>query len=152
MDSKTIKHIDNKMTRHDKILNDLNTVKTISKNDKLIIKNDEIIIHPYSSTRSLIRWWNNYSRADSIEFLNNLYDNISLYIIELSSISIKTDPSVKKRQRRRKNRAANRKKTSLIQTCKDSKAGLLHLIITYKDDEKFTDFVNRLFSIIDKFD
>ena len=74
MDTNTSKQRDKIMARHEKILNDLNTIKTIGKNDKLIIKEDEIIIQPYSSTRSFVRWWNNYSRVDSINFLENLYD------------------------------------------------------------------------------
>jgi len=146
------KQRDQIMTRHKKILNDLKTINTIDKNDKLIIEEDEIIIHPYSSTRSFVRWWNNYSRVESINFLKNLYDSISLYIIDLTSISIKTDINMKKRKHRKLKREANKNKIELIKACKESKQGLLHLIITYKDDEAFRYSVNNIFSIIDKLD
>ena len=143
---------DDILKKYNSILINLNIVASINKNDKLYIHNSELVRHPYSSTRVFTRWWNNYNRKDCIKFINELYEDISSLIIALLSISIKTDATIKKRHHRKIKKKARARKVKLIASCKNTKRGLLHLMITYKDDPDFSDFINKILGIIDKMD
>ena len=143
----TVDKVDNPLKKFDSVLVNLNTLSSINKNDKLYIKNSALVIQPYSSTRAFTRWWNSYNRRDSIKFIEELYKDLSLLITFFTSTSI-IDQNMKKIQYRRLKRRNKDKKNKLIQAAKDTKQGLLHLMVTYKNDQNFTDFVNKHLSII----
>ena len=138
--------------KHDSVLENLSTISAISKNDKLFINESKLVIQPYSSTRSFVRWWNKYNRNDCMDFIGELYNSLSSLNIQLTTLSANLNSNVKKRKRNKIRRANYSRKLELSKKCKDTKAGLLHLMITYKNDQKFVDFINKILNIIDKMD
>ena len=133
------------------ILN-LSTISNINKNDKLFISDSKLVIQPYSSTRSFVRWWNKYNRNDCMDFIRELYKNISSLNIQLVTLTRNLNSNVKKRKRNKVRRANYSRKLELINKCKDTKEGLRNLMMTYKNDSKFVDFINNILKIIDKMD
>ena len=151
---------DDMREKYDFVLVNLQTIASIEPNDKLYIKEDNLCHHPYSSTRSINRWWNNYNRSDCKKFINELYTvTLSDVIISITPLKFIDKPNMKKgKHRRRKKRnilkySINKKLMELlIKTCKNSKEGLLHLMMTYSGDIEFSNFINNILSIIDKMD
>ena len=130
--------------RYNSVLENLSIISDISKNDKLFINESKLVIQPYSSTRSFVRWWNKYNRNDCMDFIEELYNSISSLNIQLVSLSRNVTSNIKKRKRNKVRRANYSRKLELLNKCKDTKSGLLHLMITYKNDQNFVDFINKI--------
>ena len=143
---------DDILNKYDSVLAILNIIKSIDINEKLYIEDAKLCRHPYSSTRALTRWWNNYNRSDCQKFITEVYEEISEIIILMTSISTKTDLNVKKRRHKKIKKAYKKRKDTLIAACGESKKGLLHLMMTYNKDANFSEFINNILSIIDKMD
>ena len=64
----------------EKILLDLEVIKQICENDKLSVNiipgNIILSVDTTSYVSSITRWWNNYNRESSIDYLEKLIDNI----------------------------------------------------------------------------
>tara|TARA_B110000971_G_scaffold158935_1_gene162391 strand:- start:1454 stop:1918 length:465 start_codon:yes stop_codon:yes gene_type:complete len=141
--------------RYNSVLENLSTISDISKDDKLFIHKSKLIIQPYSSTRSFVRWWNKYNRNDCVDFIEELYTNISslnIQLVSLVSLSKKVTSNNKKKKRNKIRQANYYRKLELLNKCKDTKSGLRHLMITYKNDQKFVDSINTVLNMIDKMD
>ena len=143
---------DDILKKYDLVLVNLDIIARIIVSDKLYVDNSKLVLQPYSSTRSITRWWNNYNRADCIKFIKELYEDISSLIILLISISTRTDVTVKKRQHKKIKKKYKRQKAQLIAACRNTKQGLLHLMITYKDDSGVGDSINKILAIVNKMD
>ena len=138
--------------KYNSITKNLSIISNIQQNDKLYIQDSTLAIQPYSSTRYLVRWWNKYNRQECMKFITELYNQLSSLNNQLVSLATTYNKAVKKRKHRRIKKKYLIKKAKLLNLCKDTKKGLLHLMITYKNDKKVTDFVNYILSIIDKMD
>ena len=132
------------------LIANLTTIASIKNNDKLYIDEQKIVIQPYYSTRGFIRWWNNYNRLDSINFINKLYNQISSTIIILTSISNKHNPDIKKRNHKKIKKKYRNIRNKLIKSCTSSTRGLMHLMITYQDDAELAATINNILILIDK--
>ena len=142
---------DDILKRYNVILENFSTISRIYKNDKLFINDNKLVIQPYSPTRSVIRWWNNYSREDCKIFIENLFNEmLSIHSI-LISLSSTFNKNIKKKNHRSKKKKNLEKQKKLLEECTKTRIGLLHLMVTYKDDENFTDFINKILGIIKKF-
>lgn len=138
------------LNKYDSVLVNLNIIASIDTNDKLYIEDAKLCRHPYSSTRSITRWWNNYNREDCKKFITELYKEVSNIIILITSI---VNKNIGSKHTRNKIKKGNKKrKRLLISTCQESKKGLLHLMMTYNNDPEFSKFINNTLHIIDKMD
>ena len=146
--------------KYDFVLVNLKTIASIETNDKLYIKDNNLCLHSYSSTRAINRWWNNYNRLDCKKFINDLYTDLSAVIISIRSPKLNNcNPNMKKGKHRRKRKRKILRETinikrrkHLLTVCKKSKEGLLHLMMTYSGDADFSNFIYTILSIIDKMD
>lgn len=142
---------DDILKRYNVVLENFSTISDIYTNDKLFIKDNKLVIHPYSSTRSAVRWWNNYNREDCKIFIEDLFSEmLSIHSI-LISLSSTFNKKINKKKQRRKKRKNLEKQKKLLEECNKTRIGLLHLMVTYKNDENFTNFINRILGIIKKF-
>ena len=140
------------ITKYNLILRDLRIISNINKNDKLIIKNNTIIIQPYSSRRAFIRWWNGYNREDSKFFIDKLFKKMLYIYSNLTNLSLNIRRTKKKRRYNNLKKRYEEKREILRTLCQNTKKGLLHLMITYKDDGDFTDFINQKMDVIKNLD
>ena len=62
---------------YEDVVNLLEIISNIEINDKICINSNNVFaIHKRNSYRSIIRWWYSYNRNSSLEYLENLYNNI----------------------------------------------------------------------------
>ena len=147
---KQIHQSDDILNKYDSVLVNLNIISSIDTNDKLYIEDVKLCRHPYSSTRAITRWWNNYNREDCKKFITELYEEISNIIILITSIVNKNIGG--KHTRKKIKRGHKKRKRLLISSCHESKKGLLHLMMTYSNDPEFSKCINNILSIIEKMD
>ena len=127
---------DQLLNKSDNILKSLKLISLIDSGDKLFIRDDSLIIHPYSTTRALNRWWYSYNRATSMDFITNLYEESAKTIRQLEGVN--------SRGKVRTRRKFLRKKQLIESAIKNAKTGLLHLMMTYRNDSNIQMGINNI--------
>lgn len=137
---------------YDNVINVLETIKNIEINDKLCVNSKNILsVHSQNTYRSLIRWWYSYNRNNSLEYLENLYNNsissLNLRLIEL--INIAKNSNKKKNRKARKRIATIKDKIkNMEQKVLESKKGIVNLMITYQKDDEIKKRLNIILDSI----
>ena len=135
---------------YEDVMNILETIINIEINDKLYVNsNDSLTIHRPNTYSSIIRWWYKYNRNNSVEYLENLYNNIisslNSRLINLVNLAKKSS-NKKKRTVRKKIKKIKDRRVALENQLLESKKGIVNLMITYQKDD---DIKKRLNSILD---
>ena len=136
---------------YENVINVLETIKNIEINDKLCVNSNNILsVHSQNTYRSLVRWWYSYNRSNSLEYLENLYNNSisSLNSRLVALINLAKNSNKKKNRKARKRMAIIKEKISNMERkVLDSKKGIVNLMITYQKDDEIK---KKLNVILDK--